>query len=201
MEASASPVSARAGSVRGQGVTSGNVGTLPSPGRARRAPPWCDCWLWSGALKAGGRLWGPSSKRELTSPHSLCAGFKPPPVNPQGWERGWLQAGCWRRLPWGITERRMKDGHLPAASSTFLTKICDSEQPRRAHPAPGSPPPAPQAGCTPGRHLCCSGDPPQGTHPLLPKPYNWSPAGAGTCPKPPPAASSPLPAPVPSGPY
>lgn len=38
-EGSASPAGARAGSVRGQGVTSGNVGTLPSHGRARRAPP------------------------------------------------------------------------------------------------------------------------------------------------------------------
>lgn len=107
-------------------------------------PPWCDCWLWSGALQAGGRFWVPaangSSPRAsarllqpalvfelpkggcaepspIPSPHSLCSGFNhPPPGAPQGcscWERGWLQAGCWRRLPWGIAESRTKDGHLP----------------------------------------------------------------------------------------
>lgn len=53
-------------------------------------------------------------------------------------------------------------------------------------PSTRQPPPAPQAGCTPGRHLCCSWDPPQGTHPSSPNPTNGPQPELGPAPNHPP---------------
>lgn len=53
-------------------------------------------------------------------------------------------------------------------------------------PSTRQPPPAPQAGCTPGRHLCCSWDPPQGTHPSSPNPTTGPQPELGPAPNHPP---------------